>query len=128
MRRAFASLFVTAVACLTGATASGGPPSSMDVQVMTQNQYVGANLFPLIPALQSGDPAIINSALVGIISTISANRTFDRVNALSSEILSRKPDFVGIQEAWLIWCRAHRQGPLHQSRVQGRLGRSPCTD
>ena len=73
MRKAFVSLFVTAIACLTGVTASAGPASSTDVQVMTQNQYVGANLFPLIPALASGDPAIVNSALVGIISTISAN-------------------------------------------------------
>jgi len=122
MRRAFASFLATAVACLTGVTASGGPPSSMDVQVMTQNQYVGANLFPLIPALQSGDPAIINSALVGIISTISANRTADRVNALSGEILKRKPDFVGIQEAWLIWCQPIDKAPCTNPEFRGAWG------
>jgi len=122
MRRAFVSLFITAVACFTGVTASGGPPSSMDVQVMTQNQYVGANLFPLIPALQSGDPAIINSALVGLISTISANRTVDRVNALSREILERKPDFVGIQEAWLIWCQPIDKAPCTNPEFRGAWG------
>jgi hypothetical protein len=58
MRKAFVSLLITTVACLTGITASAGPPSSTDVQVMTQNQYVGADLFPLIPALASGDPSI----------------------------------------------------------------------
>ncbi len=42
MRKAFVSLLITTVACLTGITASAGPPSSTDVQVMTQNQYVGA--------------------------------------------------------------------------------------
>jgi hypothetical protein len=122
MHRAFVSLFVTAFACLTGVTASGGPPSSMDVQVMTQNQYVGANLFPLIPALQSGNPAIINSALVGIISTMSANRTVDRVNALSSEILDRKPDLVGIQEAWLIWCEPIDKAPCTNPEFRGAWG------
>jgi hypothetical protein len=122
MRRAFASLFIAAIACLTGVTASGGPPSSMDVQVMTQNQYVGANLFPLIPALKSGNPAIINSALVGIISTMSANRTVDRVNALSSEILDRKPDIVGIQEAWLIWCEPIDAAPCTNPEFRGAWG------
>jgi len=116
MRTALVLSFLAAVGSFTGvtATAAGGPPSSVDVQVMTQNQYVGANLFPLIPALASGDPEIINSALVGIISTVAANRTVDRVNALSSEILGRKPDFVGIQEAWLVWCQP--------------IDRAPCTN
>jgi hypothetical protein len=122
MRRAFVSSLVTVVACLTGVTASAGPPSSMDVQVMTQNQYVGANLFPLIPALETGDPDIINSALVGIISTMSANRTVDRVNALSSEILDRKPDFVGIQEAWLIWCEPRDAAPCTNPEFRGAWG------
>jgi hypothetical protein len=122
MRKAFVSLFVTAIACLTGVTASAGPASSTDVQVMTQNQYVGANLFPLIPALASGDPAIVNSALVSIISTISANRTVDRVNALSSEILNRKPDLVGIQEAWLIWCEPSDAAPCTNPEFRGAWG------
>jgi hypothetical protein len=122
MRRPFASLFVTAVACLTGVTASAAPPSSMDVQVMSQNQYVGANLFPLIPALASGNPEVINSALVGIISTMSANRTVDRVSALSSEILLRKPDLVGIQEAWLIWCEPINAAPCTNPEFRGAWG------
>ena len=122
MRRAFASLFVATVAWMTGATASAAPPTSTDVQVMTQNQYVGANLFPLIPALASGDPDTINSALVSIIGTISANRTVDRVNALSSEILDRKPDFVGIQEAWLIWCEPIDRAPCTNPEFRGAWG------
>jgi hypothetical protein len=122
MRRAFISLLITTAACLAGVTASAGPPSSTNVQVMTQNQYVGANLFPLIPALASGDEDVINSALVGIISTISANRTADRVNALSREILARKPDFVGIQEAWLIWCEPRNAAPCTNPEFRGAWG------
>ena len=121
MRRLIVTTFAISLLGIT-ATASAGPPSSMDVQVMTQNQYVGANLFPLIPALQSGDPVIINSALVGVISTISANRTVDRVNALSREILSRKPDLVGIQEAWLIWCEPHDAAPCTNPEFAGAWG------
>jgi hypothetical protein len=122
MRRAYVSLFISAVAFFNGVTASAGSPASTDVQVMTQNQYVGANLFPLIPALASRDPAIINSTLVGVISTISANRTVDRVNALSSEILDRKPDFVGIQEAWLIWCEPIDAAPCTNPEFRGAWG------
>lgn len=124
MRRAFVSSLAAAIACLAGVTptAEAGPPSSMDVQVMTQNQYVGANLFPLIPALASGNPAVINSALVGVISTISANRTVDRVNTLSREILDRKPDFVGIQEAWLIWCEPIDAAPCTNPEFAGAWG------
>lgn len=122
MRKAFFGLFAATVACLAGVEASAGPPSSMDVQVMTQNQYVGANLFPLIPALQSGNPDIVNSALVGIISTVSANRTVDRTSALSSEILERKPDFVGIQEAWLVWCEPHDAAPCTNPEFRGAWG------
>ena len=124
MRRALFQSLLAVVACSAGVigTASAGPPSSMDVQVMTQNQYVGANLFPLIPALASGNPDVINSALVGIISTVSANRTVDRVNALSSEILERKPDFVGIQEAWLIWCEPIDAAPCTNPEFKGAWG------
>lgn len=123
MSRALASLFLAFVAGSAGiTTATAGPPSSMDVQVMTQNQYVGANLFPLIPALASGDPAIINSSLVGIIATMSANRTVDRINALSVEILNRKPDFVGIQEAWLTWCEPRNAAPCTNPEFKGAWG------
>ena len=124
MRRAFVSLFVAAVACLNcvDATAAGATPSSMDVQVMTQNQYVGANLFPLIPALASGDPEVINSALVGVIGTISANRTVERVNVLSLEILERKPHLVGIQEAWLVWCQPIDAAPCTNPEFRGAWG------
>jgi hypothetical protein len=124
MRRAFVSSLAAAIACLAGVvpTAVAGPPSSMDVQVMTQNQYVGANLFPLIPALASGNPAVINSALVGVISAISANRTVDRVSALSREILDRKADFVGIQEAWLIWCEPIDAAPCTNPEFAGAWG------
>lgn len=124
MRRALVSSLTAAIACLAGVvpTAVAGPPSSMDVQVMTQNQYVGANLFPLIPALASGNPAVINSALVGVISAISANRTVDRVSALSREILDRKADFVGIQEAWLIWCEPIDAAPCTNPEFAGAWG------
>jgi len=121
MRRLIVTSLAFSFLAIT-ATATAGPPSSMDVQVMTQNQYVGANLFPLIPALQTGDPVIINSAIVSVVSTISANRTVDRVNALSGEILSRKPDLVGIQEAWVIGCEPAGAAPCTNAEFKGAWG------
>ena len=124
MRRAFFPSVLASIVCSAGVigTASAGPPSSMDVQVMTQNQYVGANLFPLIPALASGDAGVINSTLVGIIGTVAANRTVDRTSALSREILERNPDFVGIQEAWVIWCEPIDQAPCTNPEFKGAWG------
>ncbi len=57
-----------------------------------------------------------------MISTISANRTVDRINALSSEILDRKPDLVGIQEAWLIWCEPIDAAPCTNPEFRGAWG------
>jgi hypothetical protein len=89
---------------------------------MTQNQYIGANLFPLIPAIATGDPEIINSAVVGVIGTIAANRTVDRVNALSREILVRKPHLVGLQEVWRVACAPANAAPCTNPEFAGAWG------
>lgn len=111
MRRSVLLASLTATLLGIVGPASAGPAASLDVQVMTQNQYIGANLFPLIPAIATGDPAIINSAVVGVIGTISANRTVDRVNALAKEILIRKPHLLGLQEVWNIACEPANAAP-----------------
>jgi hypothetical protein len=111
-----------AISLLGVAAAWSAPPAQTDIEVMTQNQYVGANLFPIIPALKSGDSELINSTLVGVIKTISANRTFDRVRVLSGEILARKPHVVGIQEAWLIWCEPAGLPPCTNPEFAGAWG------
>jgi len=119
-------VYLSALACLAGTAgmASAAPPPAAvgDIDVMTQNQYIGANLFPLIPALMSGDATTINNAIVGVISTISATRTVDRVNAMAREILDRRPDLVGIQEAWVIGCMPANEAPCTNPEFRGAWG------
>jgi len=93
---------LTATLLVVAGAASAGAPSPMGIQVMTQNQYVGADLFPLIPA--AADPQKFNDALVAVLMTTAANRTADRVKALALEIAVINPHLVGVQEAWDIEC------------------------
>jgi len=78
------------------------------IDVMTQNQYLGADLAPLLEAATSGgpfDPAAFNNALVEALKKIAATTPAERVRALAEEIERRKPDVVGLQEAFKFECQ-----------------------
>jgi hypothetical protein len=81
---------------------TGGPAPTVDV--MTQNQYLGADIAPLIGAIYSGNEEIINAALVNALEQIARNQTPERVRMLSAQILSRNPHLVGLQEVWKFVC------------------------
>ncbi len=122
MRRTILLTSLAAILFGVGATASAGPASSLDIQVMTQNQYVGGDLFSIIPAVQTGDPATINAAVVRLIQTMSANRTVDRVKALSNEVLARKPHLLGLQEVWRVSCEPADAPPCTNADLAGAWG------
>jgi len=92
------------------ASASADHERSDGIQVMTQNQYIGADLFPLIPAYGQGHDAF-NTAVLNVIRTTAANRTAARVKALTDEIVDRNPDLVGVQEAWSVTCEPANKAP-----------------
>lgn len=78
------------------------------IDVMTQNQYLGADLAPLLEAATSGgafDPVAFNNALVEALKKIAATTPAERVRALAEEIERRKPDVVGLQEAFKFECQ-----------------------
>ncbi len=78
-----------------------------EIDVMTQNQYLGADLAPLLEAATSGgtfDPMAFNSALVEALKEIAASSPAERIRALAEEIARRKPDVVGLQEAYTFEC------------------------
>ncbi|MGZ8375529.1 MAG: endonuclease/exonuclease/phosphatase family protein [Nitrospira sp.] len=96
---------------------AAGEPDSMtqhqhrgatgDIDVMTQNQYLGADLAPLLEAATSGgpfDPMTFNNALVEALTKIAASRPAERASALAEEIARRRPDVVGLQEAYTFEC------------------------
>jgi endonuclease/exonuclease/phosphatase family metal-dependent hydrolase len=71
------------------------------IDVMTQNQYIGADIAPLIGAI--GKPGF-NDAVVTALEQVAANHTQDRVKALAAEITKRRPHLVGLQEVWQLNC------------------------
>lgn len=96
---------------------AAGEPDSMEqyqprgargeIDVMTQNQYLGADLAPLLEAATSGgpfDPVAFNNALVEALTKIAASRPTERVRALAEAIARRRPDVVGLQEAYTFEC------------------------
>jgi endonuclease/exonuclease/phosphatase family metal-dependent hydrolase len=86
------------------AAASLSPAAEIDV--MTQNQYLGADLAPVLGAATAVpfDPAAFSAAVVDALRKIAATRPAERARALAHEIAERKPDVVGLQEAYAFAC------------------------
>jgi hypothetical protein len=68
------------------------------VKVMTQNQYLGADLGPLIEALQTGNPQAISAAALLVLDQIKANNFPLRAWRFATEVALTKPDLIGLQE------------------------------
>lgn len=80
--------------------------AAAEINVMTQNQYIGADLGPVLAAATAEpfDPIAFNSAVVDALSKIAAGRPTERARALASEIAKRNPAVVGLQEAYKLEC------------------------
>jgi hypothetical protein len=78
----------------------GAPPGAVaadKVEVMTQNQYLGADLDPLVAAPDF--PSFIAEATAAL-TDIALNNFPERANALAELIAVRSPDLVGLQEVF----------------------------
>jgi hypothetical protein len=71
------------------------------IDVMTQNQYLGADLTPIITA---EDPPAFNAALIAALQKISANDYPARAQQLAELIADRLPELVGLQEMFSFKC------------------------
>jgi endonuclease/exonuclease/phosphatase family metal-dependent hydrolase len=71
------------------------------IDVMTQNQYLGADLNPIIAA---PDPIAFNAAVLTALSEIAANDFPTRAQLLAALIAKRRPDVVGLQEVFSFGC------------------------
>jgi len=80
---------------------AGVPAHANDeIKVLTQNQYLGADLGPLIAA----PPEDFNATLVQITQQVAANSFVERVQRQAKEIADRAPDVVALQEVWRFTC------------------------
>ncbi len=86
-----------------------------EIEVMTQNQYLGADISPLIATI---DTPAFNDAVVTALRQISANRSQERFKALAAQVLKRRPHLVGLQEVWKFDCIP----------ALPELGGYPCND
>lgn len=71
------------------------------IKVMTQNQYLGADLAPIVGAPNA---SAFNSAVIGALQSIAANDYPERVQALAQTIADKSPHLVALQEVWSFGC------------------------
>jgi len=79
----------------------GRPASTAEIRLMTQNQYLGAELTPILAATT---PEEFNGAIVKALQTMAANIPARRMQALAAEIAKNRPALVGLQEVYQFQC------------------------
>ena len=99
------------------ASAKYGPGTQVDV--MTRNLYLGADLTPAIAAKSTSEFVKANGQ---ILREVTANDFPVRAKGLAQEILKKKPDLVGLQEVAL-W----RTGPPSLEPLLGTTGPTAST-
>lgn len=72
-----------------------------EIGVMTQNQYLGADLTPVISATT---PAEFNGAVVDALKQVAANNTTARIAAQAALIAKQNPALAGLQEVYAFGC------------------------
>lgn len=90
-------LMLSLLALSQDALAGGGNA----IDVMTQNQYLGADLTPIIAA---PNPAAFNQALIDALEQIADNDYPTRSGLLADLVAKRLPDLVGLQEMFSFTC------------------------
>jgi hypothetical protein len=84
------------------------PVIAADIKVMTQNQYLGADLTPLFTA---SSLAMFNEEAVKALRQVAANRPAERIKMLALEIGLQWPALVGLQEVYVFQCTDYL-GPM----------------
>jgi endonuclease/exonuclease/phosphatase family metal-dependent hydrolase len=95
LRLAVAALAAIAIVPTTGAIAD----DAGSVRIMTQNMYLGSD-FGAIGAATNG-PAFVQAVTTTFLN-IQASKPAERAAAVADEIAKARPDFVALQEAWIL--------------------------
>jgi len=102
----FKTLAALAALSLLAANGALAKPKA-DIKVMTQNQYLGADLTPIIEADEPGD---FNSAVITALLDIGNNNLAERAVALADSISDKQPHLVALQEIYAFECEDFGSG------------------
>lgn len=91
-------VLLIAIVCFTH-TASWESQAKDRIDVMTQNQYLGADLDPIVAGTVD-----FNQAVVEALSVIATNDIVTRSQLLANLIANRLPELVGLQEVFMFVC------------------------
>ncbi len=109
----FLTLLLLQAGVLTPAFAHGD-----DIAVMTQNQYLGADLTPIVTAPNA---AVFNQAVLAALEQIKANNFPERARALAEEIIDRRPEVVGLQEVFSFKRNGQQGAPPYRDHLADTL-------
>ena len=98
-------LFAVALVALAGIASAQGPADvrGVTVRAMTQNLYVGADLFRVLAAEAPEDIPIL---VAQTFQTIQATNFPERAEAIADQIKKARPHLIGLQEVSLIRSQA----------------------
>lgn len=99
VRAALRALFVAAVF-----TASLVRAAPLEVTVMTRNLYVGADLGPVIETFLTNPPAV-PGVVASTFAKVEDTNPVERMTRIANEILTYRPQVVGLQELTLLQTR-----------------------
>src|SRR5215831_759220 len=71
-----------------------------EVRVLSQNMYVGASLGILLGATSL--PDLINTKIPTFTKNVLATKPDERTAAMAAEIAKQRPDFVALNEVWML--------------------------
>jgi hypothetical protein len=104
MKRLALTLLIASLLGVAG-VASAGPAKSKApanaLEVMTQNQYLGTDLAPVITAL----PGELNDRVVQALENVAATLPTERLGRLAKQITDRAPHVVILNEAFAYSCQ-----------------------
>jgi endonuclease/exonuclease/phosphatase family metal-dependent hydrolase len=102
----FKTLAALAALSLLAANGALAKPKA-DIKVMTQNQYLGADLTPIIEA---EGPIDFNTAVITALIEIGNNNLPERAVALAESISDKQPHLVALQEMYAFECEDFGNG------------------
>lgn len=108
---------VASAALVVAAPLPAQADSGGSLTVMSQNLYLGADLFPAIDAAQQGTAAFLAAAAT-VYQQAMASDFPTRAEAFAKTVKKRKPDIIGLQEVtnWIAARQDPKSGPALQNQ------------